>query len=414
MKNIKVTHLVAGELNGGAARGAYWLHKGLIAKGVDSKIITNAKDNLNDPDVLSLKKSKPTRILSFIVVRLDTLFLLLFPKRKRRIFSTGFFGLNYKKNKFFKEADIIHLHWINGLVRTASIKNIRKPVVWSLRDMWPMTGGCHYSLDCEKYKTGCGKCPQLNGIFGIDPTSKLVASKVKKFRNVKPVGISDWVTQQANDSVVFGPDRAITINNNVDCSQFFPVEKNNAREVLGISTDKKVILIGSTNIIDFYKGASIFFKSLETLDKGKYYLCVFGKPDVRAIEGTGFEFKTLGFLHDDIALRIAYSSADVFVAPSIQEAFGKTLVESFACKTPVVCFDATGPASIVDHKKNGYKAKPFDPLDLAAGIEWVVDNPNYKGIAEAARNSALKKFDSLVNAEKYIELYKDLLSKDLK
>jgi glycosyltransferase involved in cell wall biosynthesis len=76
------------------------------------------------------------------------------------------------------------------------------------------------------------------------------------------------------------------------------------------------------------------------------------------LESTGFEFKALGFLHNDVALRLAYSSADVFVAPSIQEAFGKTLVESLACKTPVVCFDATGPASIVEHKVSGYKARP--------------------------------------------------------
>jgi glycosyltransferase involved in cell wall biosynthesis len=349
-----------------------------------------------------------------VASELDALLLLLFPNRERRIFSTGLFGVNYKKNKFYKEANIVHLHWVNGLVRSSSIERIRQPVVWSLRDMWPVTGGCHYSLDCEKYKTGCGNCPQLNGYLGVDPTARLVASKTKKFKNVNPVGISEWVTKEANSSVIFGPDRARTINNNVNCSRFFPVEAFSAREVLGISTNKKVLLIGSTNIRDFYKGASKFYDSLKALDKDKYYLCVFGKPDMKALKSTGFEFNAFGFLHDDISLRLAYSAADVFVAPSIQEAFGKTLVESMACKTPVVCFDATGPASIVDHKVDGYKAKPFDPDDLAAGIEWVVDNPNYEEVAECARNSALKKFDSTVIADQYIELYKGLLLKDQK
>jgi glycosyltransferase involved in cell wall biosynthesis len=111
---------------------------------------------------------------------------------------------------------------------------------------------------------------------------------------------------------------------------------------------------------------------------------------------------------------LAYSAADVFVAPSIQEAFGKTLVESLACKTPVVCFDATGPAGIVEHKINGYKAKPFESEDIAKGIDWVVNKSDYNWLSDVARELALKKFDSSVIADKYINLYSGLLYKELK
>jgi glycosyltransferase involved in cell wall biosynthesis len=414
MKKIRVVHIIAGELNGGAARGSYWLHKGLIAQGIDSKIITNAKDDLSDPNIKSLSKSKPRRLLSLLIGQLDSVVLLMFPKRKQRIFSTGFFGLDFKSNEFFKEADIVHLHWVNGIVKTNSLKRVNKPIVWSIRDMWPITGGCHYSLDCKKYISGCGSCPQLNGYFGLDFTKFTVKAKRKAFENVKPIGISEWVTEETNRSSIFGHDRAVTIYNNVDFSTFFPIDKEVARDVLGIKTHKKIILIGSTNIKDFYKGFSLFFESLEMLRKDEYYLCAFGKPDINALESSGFEFMVLGFLNDDVALRLAYSSADVFVAPSIQEAFGKTLVESLACKTLVVCFDSTGPASIVEHKVNGYKAKPFEPEDLANGINWVVNLDKYKDLSHSARDLALKKFDSAVIADQYIQLYKDLLSKDLK
>ena len=173
----------------------------------------------------SLPTSKFRRIISLIVGQLDSLLLWIFPNRKNRTLSTGFFGLNYKCNLRFIEADIVHLHWVNGLVSTRSVRGINKPVVWSIREMWPITGGCRYSLDCEKYKTGCGKCPQLNSGLGIDFTNLTAKMKKKYFRKVNSVGISEWVTSEANKSFIFGDGRAVTINNNVDCSLFFPIEK---------------------------------------------------------------------------------------------------------------------------------------------------------------------------------------------
>jgi glycosyltransferase involved in cell wall biosynthesis len=413
LSKIKVVHLVAGGVNGGAGRGAYWLHKSLIRNGIDSVIITNGKNENNDPTIISTSVSKKGKLWSLIVSQLDSIFLLFFPKRITRIFSTGFFGLSYNKNKHFKDADIIHLHWINGLVSASSIKKIKKPIVWSIRDMWPMTGGCHYSLDCEGYKTGCGDCPQLNAPSGFDFTRLIVKKKKKYFSKVKPVGISDWVTDELLKSSVFSDSRPVTINNNVDCSVFYPTNKITAREILGIETNKKIILVGSTNVKDFYKGFPVFLDSLKFIDSKKYTLCVFGKSDKESLERSGFEYIALGYLHEDISLRLAYSAADVFVAPSIQEAFGKTIVESMACKTPVVCFDATGPASIVEHKKNGYKARPFSPEDFASGIEWIVDNSEYEVLCASARDLALTKFDSVVVAEQYVKLYKELLSKDM-
>lgn len=412
MKNIKVVHLVAGDLSGGAARGAYWLHKGLLKHGVHSCIITNHPETLGDPTVVSLSSSKLRKILSAIIRRLDSILLLIFPKREKRIFSTGFFGINYKRNKFFVEADIVHLHWINGLVTTRSLRSIDKPVVWSIRDMWPMTGGCHYALDCRKYETGCGGCPQLNSNVGWDITKPIARLKSRCFKNIKVVGISEWITDQANKSFVFKGNRAININNNVDCSLFYPVNKNIARGEIGVYTNKKVILVGSTNIKDFYKGFDLFLDSLKFLKKDDFFICVFGKTDVSSLEATGFEFKALGYLSDDALMRLAYNSADVFVAPSVQEAFGKTLVESLACETPVVCFDATGPGGIIEHKVDGYKAVPFDPKDLAMGVDWVLNKSDYKSLSCASGKSASIKFDSEVIAKKYIDLYYDLMPED--
>jgi len=105
-----------------------------------------------------------------------------------------------------------------------------------------------------------------------------------------------------------------------------------------------------------------------------------------------------------------YSAADVMVVPSLQEAFGQTASESMACSTPVVAFGATGLLDIVDHQQTGYLAKPFKVSDLAAGIDWILNAPNYEELCQNARKKVLCEFDSQIVADKYIAFYKSVLS----
>ena len=131
--------------------------------------------------------------------QLNNLPMLFYKNRKKIIFSTGFVGFNFTKTKEYKEADIIHLHWINGgFVSVKDLSKIDKPIVWTMRDMWPFTGGCHYSLECDKYKIGCGNCPQLNSNKSFDLT-KYVLNRKKKYllKSMKIVGISHWLSDEA-------------------------------------------------------------------------------------------------------------------------------------------------------------------------------------------------------------------------
>jgi glycosyltransferase involved in cell wall biosynthesis len=409
---VKVLHIVAGDLSGGAARGAYWLHSGLRELGVNSKVFANSKITLGDDNVVTTMKSKKDKALNMVRSQLDNLLLLLYPKRKRIIFSTGMFGVDFTKTKEYKEADIIHLHWINGgFINIKHLAKIDKPIVWTLRDMWPLTGGCHYSMECEKFKTGCGNCEQLRSSSSYD-LSKFVLNRKKKYlpKNMKLVGISNWLSERAKESELFKEFDIRTISNNIDTSEFFSIDKKIARDILGIKTQKKIVLVGSTSLKDFYKGFGKFQEAVKELDKSKYFLCFFGNVDKNVAEELDFEYKSFGYINDNISLRLAYSSADVFVAPSLMDAFGKTLAEAMACGTPVVCFDATGPKDIVTHKVDGYKAKPFESKDLACGIEWVLNAPNYDELCVNAREKVVREFDSKVVAGKYVELYEEVLN----
>ncbi|MFM2484516.1 glycosyltransferase family 4 protein [Celerinatantimonas yamalensis] len=412
--DINVLHIVSGDLSGGAARGAYWLHQALKELGVKSHILNTSSKDLNDNSVCSISNTKWKRVKSILRSFLDRILLSFYRKRSGTIFSCGVVGFDITKTDMYKNADIIQLHWVNdGFLNAKILQKINKPIVWTLRDMWPITGGCHYSLDCELYTTGCGACPQLASSFPFDLSYFLYRRKLKYFPNtVHVVGISKWMTDVAKKSKIFSGCTYETISNNVNCSYFKFLDKEKSRHLLGINTSKKIVLCGATNINDFYKGFSFFLESLKYLNADDVFLCFFGKIDQDIIKKTGFEFHEFGYLHDNIALNIVYSIADVFVAPSIQEAFGKTLVESMSSGTPVVCFDATGPIDIVDHKVNGYKAKAFSSEDLACGINWVLNASTceFEALRVDGREKSLSCFDTNVIAKKYLTTYMNLLT----
>jgi glycosyltransferase involved in cell wall biosynthesis len=405
---MNILHIVAGELTGGAARGAYWLHSGLRKLGIDSKIFTNSKITFDDNTVITISKSRVSKLMNILRNQVDQFFVLFYRKKKKTLFSPGLIGFNFTRHKEYKEADIIHLHWIcGGFVNIRHLKNIHKPIIWTLRDMWPMTGGCHYSMECNKYEIGCGNCPQLNSNHISDLSKITISRKIKYLpKNTNIVGISNAISDSAKKSAVFKHFDIQTIPNNISTDEFFPIDKDQARQFLGIKTNKRIILTGAANIQDYYKGFDKYLEALHFLDKSKYFLCFFGHIDTAILKTVEFEHRSFGFFYDSVSLRLLYNCADVFVVPSVMEAFGKTLVESMSCGTPVVCFNTSGPKDIVSHKIDGYKAKPFESEDMAKGIEWVINESDYGELCKNARKKAIEEFDTMVIAKKYSDLYK--------
>ena len=409
---MKVLHLVAGELNGGAARGAYWLHRALRDLGVDSAILTSAKDSLGDESVISLADSTLGKLRFAVQRRIGQLPLKLYRNRQPTIFNTGIDGVDFTRHPAYATADLVHLHWVIGMVSNSALRKVKKPVVWTLRDMWPFTGGCHHSLECDRYTNGCGSCPQLGSSRERDLTRFILRRKQASLpKDIRIVGISRWISDCASKSAVFQERRVQTISNNIDTRMFFPLAKSEARQALGLDAEKKIVLVGAQDVASVYKGFDLFLQALGNLAKENVQVVLFGNSDGGVPDLPGVPITSLGFLSDASALRQAYSAADVFVAPSRADAFGKTLVEAMACGTPVVCFNATGPRDIVEHRVSGYLAEALSPLDLAQGIQWVLDQPAeiYVELCESARARTEQCFDSRVIAKEYVELYRDVL-----
>jgi len=227
---------------------------------------------------------------------------------------------------------------------------------------------------------------------------------------------SSWLCKCAKKSSLFYKTRVEIIPNGIDLNRFKPIDKNIARDILCLPKDKKLMLFGAAGALNNQnKGFHLLKEALKNIsykENKNIELLIFGSSKPRDEENLGFKTNYLGRLNDEMSLALVYSAADVMIVPSMQEAFGQTASESLACGTPVVAFGNTGLLDIVDHKENGYLAKPFNTTDLANGIEWVLeDKVRWKKLSQNARKKVVNEFDITKVTNRYMDLYKDILKK---
>ena len=401
---MKILHLNTYDIFGGAAKGMNILHQALVKEGIDSQVLVQKKETL-DENVISISS------LNSISTRrnFDNLPLQFYSRKQKSLMSCAIIDSSEVIDQINAlNPDIVHLHWVcHAFLSIEDIAKINRPIVWTLRDVWPFTGGCHLPLNCDRYKVGCGQCPILESSDLEDITFQQIQRKTKAFQkaNITLVGISPWITKEAASSKLGHLCKeVIYINNNYDSVNFYPSKHNTARKSLHINTNKHIIAIGANSFHSHHKGMKYFIEMLAYLDTEKFFLLFFGEEIEDIHEIIGFEYKSFGYISDVQKLREIYTISSVFVAPSIHEPFGKTIVESMACGTPVVCFENSGgPDMIINHKKDGYKAKMFDSQDLASGVKWLIEN--YSSIATSAQKRA-SQFSSEKIANEYINLYR--------
>jgi glycosyltransferase involved in cell wall biosynthesis len=148
---------------------------------------------------------------------------------------------------------------------------------------------------------------------------------------------------------------------------------------------------------------------LKTLfERGFKGLALGSTPTVDGVFGMKTHY--LGRLHEEVSLALLYSAANLFVAPSIQENLSNTVMEALACGTPCIAFDIGGMPDMIEHRRNGYLARPFDAADLAEGIRWILeDDQRRKELSSRARQKVLDEFAMPVVARRHLELYRRIL-----
>ena len=413
MNNISVTHVSYAVSHQTAS---FRLHNEL-AKTIDSNIFTSTKSiksNLIIQPISLFEKFTA----KFCLLR-ELIISKIFPNSKIAYFSYNIGPVliqSFWLNKLFKlNSKIFHLHWIgNGFLNLNQIGKIKQPIVITLHDVWFITGGCHVNFECKKYESGCDKCPMFEHKFNpLNITKKIFNKKVNIFKNknIQIVVLSQWMKDIVTMSPIFTNASVNLIPNGVNLEIFTPIDKNFARSKFSINLDKKIILYGGISAkSDHNKGYDLLIDCINLLNIKDMEIVVFGETTSSQYFLAGYKVTSVGYLSNEIDLAKLYSAVDIVIVPSRQESFSQVSLEAISCGTPVVAFDYSGPRDIIKHKVNGYLAKPYDPKDLANGIDWIFDSLSKSNeLSIKAREIATQKFDITNVAKSHVDLYNKIL-----
>ncbi|URR34930.1 glycosyltransferase family 4 protein [Thermosynechococcus sp. HN-54] len=411
---MKAAHLNTYADHGGAAKAALRICQSLRDMGCDASIVAICS-RLNESYILS-QKSIFTSIKYTLFNKLSKVFIKLsnFRTENKILHSPNLFS--YYSATFLELLlpDLIHLHWIAAnLLSIEEVSKLRQPIVWTLHDMWAFCGAEHYTEDL-RWKDGYYAHNRPAYEKGFDFNRWTWERKRKHWQ--KPIHIvapSRWLGECVEQSALMRSWPVSVIPNPINIEQWHPYDKDQVRQELGLPLDTSVVLFGAMGGgKDPRKGFDLLKEALGYL-KGKgqpLQLVVFGKAQPRKKQHLVFPVKYTGHITDENYLCKFYSAADVMIVPSRQDNLPNTAIEAIACGTPVVAFNVGGLPDIVTHKHSGYLAQPFDPQDLAHGIQWVLEDPQrHAELCVQARVDAVGKFAYPVVAKQYLAVYEEVL-----
>lgn len=417
---IKVLQVNFSDLKGGASRAAYRINLALRKLGVESKMLVLDQREVNPVVINPLGKS--AQLAQKAKGALSRRLLQLQQTTNAAPHSLNYFSSGLADWVNRSDADIVNLHWLGGeILSVEEIGRINKPVCWTMHDMWPFSGSEHYDdLDAPgRYLKGYFPFNRAEQYSGADLDAwvwrrKLKAWKGKTFHLISP---SHWLADCAAQSALFAHQPCRVVHNGIDLERFFPIDRNQARAILGLSPNKRYILFGAVaSTSDVRKGFHLLMPALNQLAHARDFasnieLLVFGAHAPERATDFGFPVHYMGLLHDEVSLALLYSAADVFAAPSMQDNLPNTLVEALACGTPCVAFNIGGMPDLIDHGQTGFLAKAYEIESFSNGLKQIL-NSDPIAFRNACRIKAEKNFGDRVVAEEYLTLYREMLAKD--
>ncbi|MEO1134748.1 MAG: glycosyltransferase, partial [Cyanobacteria bacterium J06639_1] len=346
---MRILQINNSDTKGGAARVAYMLSQGLRDRGHEIEYLVKSKHADESWIVEAGLPQKTGRTVSDRVIhRLGLNGLSLnsaFPKSLGR--------------KYIEQFDLIHLHDFMGFqfntIHLAWLSSLR-PTVWTLHTMWPLTGGCLYAYDCDRWQRSCGACPQ----FGEFPLLWLHRDGSRGIRAIKnwtygrsrlyPVGVSEWISQVSREGIL-GRFDIRTILNPVNTEVFHPIDKTEVKQKLGIPPAAKTIMFSlAANLLDKRKGVDVILEALPQLQGEGYFLIPLSiSAQSEEMQSVFARFPSLEPRHisDPAELNIRYNAADLLWHPSLADTSSLVTLEAFAAGTPAIATRIGGVQEIV-------------------------------------------------------------------
>ena len=414
------------DISGGAAKAAYRLNKGMNLIGINSTMLTRYKKS-DDPRVIKIEQhlSKENLITKDIFSDIQINYI----NNNRTALSNTIFkipypGVSLKSHPVIINADIINLHWIADFLSVESIEellSLGKPVVWTLHDQWPITGGCHYASGCDKYKTDCKGCPQLDDDPYYFP-SLVLKNKLRHLQkpNLSLITPSRWLADVANESKLFNNTNVRVIPNAIEDDIYFPADKESIRKELGIPADSITLYFGAHSAKVKIKGFTYLVDSIDhclknprfksLVDDKKVMILLAGFPSDE-LEKLNIPYTSFGYLESDISMAKLYNAADLLLLPSLEENLPNLMLESFACGTPVIAFNAGGMPEFIDNHKTG-RIVPLKNIEAFgdAILELVFNENLRREMGRHCREKIIKGYGLDKQANEYRSLFEELIS----
>ena len=418
---MRVLIINTSETNGGAAVAANRLMEALQRNGVKAKMLV-AEKQTNHVTVSQM----PHHWLykwHFLRERLSIFRHLYFSKNHLFEIDTASAGSDITSLPEFREADIIHLNWINqGMLSLGAFGKIvrsGKPIVGTMPDLWPATGICHYARSCGAFRTVCHHCKLLPGGGCTNDLSRKIWKRKKALyhdSNIHVVTCSRWLEAQAKQSALLSGEKVVSIPNTIDTHIFCPKDRAAARLQMGLPEKGRIVLFVSQKVTNERKGAAYFIEAINRLAdanpefKAETAVAILGASADEIAEQLHIPSFPLGYISNAQQIASVYNAADVYVLPSLEDNLPNTIMESMACGVPSVGFRVGGIPEMIDHKRNGYVANFKDAADLAEGIRWTLYEADPKELTANCLHKVAMSYSQQSVAMKYIEVYNEMIA----
>ena len=424
---MRVLIVNTSDRSGGAAVAANRLMEALNNNGVKAKMLVRDKETTN-LSVCTLPQTWRLR-WHFLWERL-CIWCHLYLKREHLFeIDIANCGTDITTLPEFKEADVIHLHWINqGMLSLKDIRKILqsgKRVVWTMHDIWPATAICHLTMDCRHFESQCQNCRLLPGGGSDNDLAARIWKKKQDLlegKRIKIVTCSQWLGSEAKKSALLSKQYITTIPNPIDTHRYHPSDKKKARQSLGLPLDGHIILFASQRVTNPNKGMQYLIEACKLLANTPHptpntqhptpniHVAILGGHAEEIANMLPFPTHALGYINDEQRIVAAYNAADVFVLPSLSENLPNTIMEAMACGVPCVGFRVGGIPEMIDHQENGYVANFRDAADLAKGIHYVLDEADQAALSSNCLQKVARNYSQQSVAKKYIEVYDKIFS----
>jgi glycosyltransferase involved in cell wall biosynthesis len=410
----RILHICTSDHAGGAAKAVYRIHRALLGQGFASQLLVLKKKH-DDPTVIPFQPSNNPLPRLWGRLRRRRIILDLNAYRPQVFFSDDRSEFPSLINQL-PDADLINLHWISGFVDYRSFlprAAEQAPLVWRLADMNPFTGGCHYDEGCGRFVRQCGACPLLGSTREHDLSREVWLRKQQAIGEIPTarmhlIAQSRWIATCIASSSLLGRFPTVIIPNGVNTELFRPRPRQAIQAALNIPAGSQVLLAVADEPRDRRKGMSFVLSALPQLREQRIFFITVGRQSLPAVDGV--PSLHLGEISNPLLLSLIYAAADLFVCPSLQDNFPNTVLESMACGTPVVGFDAGGIPDMVRSGMDGLLAPVADGDALTAAIQQLLKDDHLRQrMGQSARLRVEQEFTLALQAKRYTELYRSIL-----